>query len=432
MSRGKSGPRLFKPAKRSPESWQAELTITDLSDDGRGVARRNGKAVFVRDALPGERVLARCQRSARRFDEATITTLISASAARIDPRCEHYATCGGCQLQHLDSQAQRQQKDARFAALIQRLGAEKALTAPILGEPWQYRHRLRLHFASQQGEFRLGFRSAQSHQITRVPHCQVVRPALAQALADLYERAECLHPLNAGEVSIAECGDGQVLAQITLEKAPNASVLKALTEQFPLPLHRVGTARRSLWEGAPEGRYPGQDWFFAPGDFTQANPEINQALLAQVRDWLEPGPGDRILDAFAGLGNFSLALAGSGAELIGLELNDTMVERARRNAEDKQGLTFEAADLFAERIALPPSINKLVLDPPRAGAARLCETLAASPVARIVYVSCDPASFERDARLLLEGGYRLTAACWADMFAQTAHMECIARFDRVE
>ena len=427
------GPKLFTPAKADQKPWRDRLDIVDLCDDGRGLARRSGKAVFVRGGLPGEEVDARSERIGGRFDEAIVSGVLKASLHRIEPGCRHYEQCGGCQLQHLGADAQQAHKSRRFSALIERLGVgADAILPPLIAQPWHYRHRLRLHFAKSKGQFALGFRVAKSHRITEVPDCQVLRPALQASLAQLYCDTSALERMHSGMLMLAEAASGSVSAHLVLDRRPSQTAMSDFLANFPLAVSGISVAGQSLWqpEDQPDALYPGQNWRFRPDDFTQVNPDINSAIVEQVCRWLDAKAGDQVMDAFSGLGNFSLALAASGASITGIEQDAQMVARASANAQAWPLVRCVQGDLFSDAFRLPQGISSAVLDPPRAGAAALCRQLAISTVQRIVYVSCDPATLERDAAILLAGGYTLRQARWAEMFPQSYHMESLCLFER--
>lgn len=427
------GPRHFKPEKTTPKGWRDTLDIVDLSDDGRGLARRAGKAVFVSGALTGEQVDARSLRIGGRYDEATTMAVLQRSPERATPQCRHYDDCGGCQLQHLTADAQRTHKSQRFAAAMSRLQRTgHDIHPPIAGQMWHYRHRIRLHFSVNQGEVKLGFRAAKSRRITEVPECQLTLPALSLALQKIYEDKTPLQKLHSGMLMLAEAEGGAVCAHLSLERQPTQTAVVEFVSVFPVPVSGIDYRGETLWtdENLAEGYYPGQRWRFRPDDFSQVNPEVNSAIVDTVCSWLAATKDDRVLDAFSGLGNFAMALAASGAHIRGVELDVGMTARAADNARDLPQLTFTQGDLFSESYPLPADINKLVLDPPRAGAAALCRQLAGSAVERIVYVSCDLATLERDAGILLAGGYTLSRALWADMFPQSYHIETLCLFER--
>ena len=173
---------------------------------------------------------------------------------------------------------------------------------------------------------------------------------------------------------------------------------------------------------------------FAPGDFTQVNPQINQAMVNQALDWLAIEPGEAVLDLFCGVGNFALALARAGASVVGIEGSEEMVARAQENARKNRldAVHFLPADLSKplEMSAAPQRYTAALLDPPRDGADQLVADLAAMGVARILYISCNPATLARDAGILAGKGYTLVRAGIMDMFPQTAHVEAMALFRR--
>lgn len=415
--------RVYKKDKARPQQWQDELTITRLSDDGRGVAKRSGKVVFVERCLPGETVTARSYRTGKRFDDAELIAVTEPSSQRVEPPCRHYNDCGGCQLQHMGITTQREYKTERFAAMLSRLNGPEALP-PIVGEAFGYRHRIRLAF--EKG--RVGLKAARSHAIVPVPECLILRPALAGAMKTLYRDSESFSALFRGEIELVEGQGGQVACALSLTKKPTAAALSRFLASFPLPVSLIVVGDEVLRLEAAELLYPDGDLRFEPSDFTQVNPDVNRQLLAQVGDWLALTQEDWLLDAFSGLGNFSLALAALCSRVLGLESDAEMVARARLSAPAT--VRFEQADLFEPKLSLPEGLNKAVIDPPRAGASALCEKLAAMPLRRIVYVSCDPATLERDAGILMAGGYRLESARWVDMFPQTHHMESVLLFKR--
>lgn len=425
--------RVFKPqnkrAAKPVRKWRETLRVESLADDGRGIARRLGKVVFIDGALPDETVVAEQVAAGKRFDTAVLVDLLEASPERISPVCEHYKACGGCQLQHLSESAQIRWKSDRFAALM--VGGDADLQAPLTDQMLGYRHRLRL-FIDKGG---LGFRQRASHQLIAVPGCRVARPALAQALRQLYENSDWLRYAHAGEIELVEGESGDVAALLRLAKKPTFTVLKKLNGAFPLASLEVTFGDQRLLpetQASPELTYPGSDLRFCAGDFTQVNPVINAQLISQVLDWLAPQPDDVILDGFSGLGNFAIPLARSGARVIGLEIDTAMVRRAAKQASNcgLANLSYRECDLFSSDVLSGIDAHKAVLDPPRAGAKAICEALLGSAISRVVYVSCDPATLDRDLTILRSGGFTIEAARWADMFPHTSHMESLVLLTR--
>ncbi|MDQ2972794.1 MAG: 23S rRNA (uracil(1939)-C(5))-methyltransferase RlmD [Pseudomonadota bacterium] len=427
-----------------------ETDIADLSHDGRGVARVAGKAVFIADALPGERVRARIVRKRRQFDEAQCEEVLQASNDRVAPRCVHYGVCGGCVLQHLSSGAQIIAKQRVLSENFARIGKiePQRWLLPLTAEPWGYRRRARLSVkhVAKKGKTLVGFRERDPRFVAGLTRCEVLHPALGLKLDAL---GALLNSLD-GAASIPQiefaAGDDayalvfrhlHALSQTDLDKLGvfgrehgftillqpdgNDSVhplsLQAVDLHYRLPAYNLGL-------------------HFTPLDFVQVNAGLNAAMIDHTLQLLDPQPGDRVLDLFCGLGNFSLPLARRAGVVCGVEADHGLIERARTNAQ-RNGIAN--AEFIVGDLAHDPrgaswaraEWDKWLLDPPRTGAAALLEHLPGKSVRRVVYVSCHPASLARDAGALVRGyGYRLAAAGVMDMFPHTAHVESIALFER--
>ncbi len=435
-----------------------EATITDLSHDGRGVARREGKAVFVRGALPGERVLAQPTARHRHFDEAGTLQVLEAAPDRVAPRCAHFGHCSGCVLQHLDADRQIQAKQAVLLDNLQRIGhVEPArILAPLTATPWGYRRkgRLSVRYVEKKGRTLVGFREDDPRFVADIQHCHTVVPAIGERIGAI---AQMLDTLD-GKREIAQiefiAGDpgadagAPVVALVLRNLKPltdgDLAILTAFGQQhaFAIYLQPGGVdSVQPLWPTsgvALEFALPDHDLrlAFLPLDFIQVNAGINAKMIARTLELLDVQPGQRILDLFCGLGNFTLPIARRGADVVGVEGDAGLVARARANAQ-RNGIgnaQFFAADLAAP-LAYEPWLGQpfdaVLLDPPRSGAEALLPQLPLKSIDRIVYVSCHPGSLARDAGFLVrERGYTLRAAGVMDMFPHTAHVESIAVFER--
>ncbi|WP_339615569.1 23S rRNA (uracil(1939)-C(5))-methyltransferase RlmD [uncultured Gilvimarinus sp.] len=446
--RGRQRPKTKRQAPAGPP---LELDIIRLSHDGRGIGTHQGKTVFVSGALPGERVIAKLQQEFGRYSEAQVLELLSHSEQRQAPVCVHFGQCGGCQLQHMDAAEQLAAKQQgvldqlrRFANVVPEQMAVP-LTAQVLG--YRARARLGVQF-NKAGKVALGFRRAGDKQLVALSQCPVLQPSLQSVLAPLAAWLERFNVLAVTHVELVatelctlvirlirplahdasealmtladECG-WQVLLQPGSDK-------KALTtvggESVDPRLHYTLTAAPGAKKALTIG--------FHPTDFTQVNPAINQKMVTQVLEWLGLSAGERLWDLFCGVGNFSLPAAQCAAQVIGVEAVEAMVARARENAAANHiaNIEFLAADLsqssidrLVQKAGRPDAI---VLDPPRDGARDICEQLGKLKRARIVYVSCNPATFARDARILVDQGYRLQRFGVMEMFPQTSHLETMA------
>jgi len=435
--------------------------IDDLSHDGRGVAHRDGKAVFVRGGLPGEQVLARQTARHRHFDEASVVAVVQASPDRVEPRCAHFGHCSGCVLQHLDASRQILAKQAVLLDNLRRIGHVQAerLLPPLSASPWGYRRkgRLSVRYVEKKGRTLVGFREDDPRFVADIAHCLTVVPTIGARIGELAAMIDRLD----GKRRIAQIefivGDAPVDDPTYVDGVP-ALVLRHLdvlsdhdrgllvafarTHALAIYLQPGGVdSVQPLWPEAGvalEFALPEHDLrlAFQPLDFIQVNAGMNAKMIASALELLDPQPGQRILDLFCGLGNFTLPIARRVAEVVGVEGDAGLVARARANAQ-RNGI--DNARFFAADLAVPLAgepwlgerYNALLLDPPRSGAQALLPQLPLKKIDRIVYVSCHPGSLARDAGYLVqERGYRLRAAGVMDMFPHTAHVESIALFER--
>jgi 23S rRNA (uracil1939-C5)-methyltransferase len=427
-----------------------EVEITDLSHDGRGVARIDGKTVFVAGALPGERAMVQLSTRHRSFDEAKVEELLTRSAERIEPRCPHFGVCGGCALQHLPAEAQIAAKQRVLAENFERIGKvePKRWLAPLSDQAWGYRRkgRLSVKWVAKKEKVLVGFREDNARFVADLSVCHTLLPEVGMRLAAIGELVNSLEGGRAiAQVEIA-AGDATVaLVFRNLHPLSDGDIAKliAFGQQHDLAiLAQSGgpDTLRPLWpqEIRLSFRIPASDVeiAFKPLDFTQVNAGMNQRMIARAIELLDPKPEDRVLDLFCGLGNFTLPVARLAGQVVGVEGDAGLVARARENAA-ANGLAnteFAAGDLAADQRGAPwatRDYDKVLLDPPRSGAAAILEYLPKKSARRVVYVSCHPGSLARDAGTLVERhGFKLVAAGVMDMFPHTAHVESIALFER--
>ncbi len=436
---------------RTPDT--ATAVIEQLDYDGRGVARVDDKVVFIDGALPGERVRFRYGRRRRRYDTGVALEVITPAPERVaQPPCPHFGTCGGCSLQHLQAPAQVAAKEAVLRAQLRHIGkvAPVEWLAPLTGPAWSYRRRARLgvRLVPKKGGVLVGFRERRHSYITPLTECKTLDVRFARllpALPTLIAGLSC--PERIPQIELA-AGDSEA-ALIFRHLAPlNRDDRERLAEfgarhhmQIHLQPGGPGTVQ-PLWPVSPpllSYRLPEHavEIRFAPTDFTQVNADLNPHLVSQALKLLALEPKDRLADLYCGVGNFTLPAARCVALALGVEGDAGLVRRAAANAEHN-GLTgktrFQQADFEEAGATIPgldAGLDKLLLDPPRSGAMGALKHLASCAPARIVYVSCYPATLARDAEYLVRVlGYRLQAAGVIDMFPQTSHVESMALFLR--
>ncbi|MDR9436925.1 MAG: 23S rRNA (uracil(1939)-C(5))-methyltransferase RlmD [Thiohalophilus sp.] len=427
--------------------------IESMTPEGQGIARIAGKTVFIDGALAGETVEFVYTRSRRNYDEGRVQKVLSASVSRVEPACAHFGLCGGCRLQHVSSEEQIRLKQQTLLDDLTHIGrvTPESVLAPLTGPIWGYRNKARLgvRYVDKKEKVLVGFRERGSHFLAELEQCLILTPELGGRLPELGElvrRLSCYRRLPQIEVA---AGDEQTALVFRH--------LDPLTEADVQWLIDYGRRNNFVIYQQPKGPdsvtllYPEQTTLqytlpefdvtleFLPSDFTQVNSDINRRMVSHALQLLEVTPEDRVLELFCGLGNFSLPLARRAAEVVAVEGESDLIRRARANAE-RNGIDnaqFHVANLFEETAAEPwlkkQTYNKVLLDPPRSGAAQMIPQLAATGAQRIVYVSCNPATLARDAgELVNQHGYRLVSAGIMDMFPHTAHVESIALFVKGE
>jgi 23S rRNA (uracil1939-C5)-methyltransferase len=450
------------------EEW---IAVESLDLEGQGVGHRaDGKVVFIEGALPGERVQVQIARRKNQWEQGHATAWSRESALRVPARCPHFGlhagACGGCKMQHLEAGAQVAVKQRALEdnlAHLGKLSPERVLRA-IEGPAWGYRDRARLsvRFVAKKGEVLIGFHERKSRYIADMRECHVLAADVSALLVPLRRLIERLDQRDRlPQIELAR-GDG-VTALVLRHLEPLSAADRVRLGEFaqvhavqwwlqpagPDSVQPLNPADATLAYRLPEY---GITMPFKPTDFTQVNAGINRVLVDRAVRLLGVQAAERVIDWFCGLGNFTLPLARTASQVLGIEGSATLVQRARDNAalNGLSGRTvFEARNLFeidAEAVVALGSAHRWLIDPPREGAFALAKALAdlhqagleSTPSAtgwtapqRIVYVSCNPATLARDAGLLVhQAGYRCSAAGVVNMFPHTAHVESIAVFDR--
>lgn len=470
--------------KRLQDAPPVPLTITNLAHDGRGVATygddeshnvdKHGKKVFVSFALPHEKVSVKITGSRKSLEEGdAIEVLANPNPERTTPPCPHFGVCGGCSLQHWQPDGQINFKQSVLAELLQHqanIQPEQWL-APLVGDRLGYRTKARMgvRYVEKKNTALVGFRERSSNFLAALNECHVLDPRIGFELENLKQLITTLDARD--HIPQLELAMGEALDDVPDSQKAVAVIVRHMVELGDSDLqklqaffaernwqlylqpkgsdtvHRIDTdnARPSSLTVPPTGglfyRLPEMEitFEFSPLDFTQVNLSVNQKMTQLALDLLDLQPGERVLDLFCGLGNFSLPLVKAVGEtgfVIGVEGSEAMTERAKVNAT-ANGLNhteFYAQDLTQDFSDKPwvGNVDALLIDPPRSGAIEVMQYLDKFDAKRIVYVSCNPITLARDTAVLLEKGYKLTHAGVMDMFCHTGHVESIARFEKVQ
>jgi 23S rRNA (uracil1939-C5)-methyltransferase len=428
--------------------------IESLDQEGRGVTHVEGKAIFVDGALPNEKVRYQSQHIKPSYEVANTIEVINQSNQRVTPKCPHYGICGGCKLQHLDFVAQVAAKQRLLENDFKHIGKVKPVNMlpPLYGPTWGYRHKARLSvkYVDKKQRVLVGFNEKGTRFVSDMNSCEVLVPevsALIQPLQEMIAQLTLRDKIPQIELAV---GEGSVIVLIFRIMAglttEDEALLKAFADKHDvqvwtqtkgpdtiMPFYPLNGAQ--LQYSLPEFNltYP-----FKPNEFTQVNPQINQVMIRRAMQLLQPQFNEKIADFFCGIGNFTLPIARSGAQVLGLEGLANLVERANESASLNHigHVKFGVADLFKmteSSLAELGAFDKWVVDPPRDGAFELVKAITPDVAPkRIVYVSCNPATLARDAGVLVnEKGYQLSAAGVINMFPHTAHVESIALFELI-
>jgi 23S rRNA (uracil1939-C5)-methyltransferase len=428
------------------------LDIESLDQEGRGVGRWQGKAIFVDGALPGERVEFSPYRRKPAYELARPSKILRPAAQRVAPACAHYGVCGGCSLQHFDLRAQVAAKQRTLEDALWHIGRVRPnhVLPPIYGPGWEYRQRARLTVRNvpKKGGVLVGFHERRSSYVADMTTCEVLPRRIARLLPllrELVSKLSVRDRLPQIELACADNIDVLVLRILQPLVGEDEELIRRFADEnqvgIYLQLSGPESARPFYPVPMPEPEYRLPEFdlalSFGPTEFTQVNSAMNRMLVGRAVRLLAPAVGESIADLFCGLGNFSLAMARSGARVLGIEGSAVLVERAARNATRNDlsaRCRFVRADLFKEPVAIlhrEGPFDRLLIDPPRDGAIEVVKALQEPLPVRIVYVSCNPATLARDAAVLVSAqGYELSGAGVVNMFPHTAHVESVAVFDR--
>ena len=413
------------------------VTVNDLDPFGQGVARHQGKALFIPGLLPQEQAEVVLVEDKKQYARAQVKRRLNDSPQRVAPRCPHFGVCGGCQQQHASIELQQQSKRAALSRLMKR-----DVDDIIAAEPWGYRRRARLslNYQPKTQQLQMGFRKANSSEIIDVVQCPVLVPQLEALLPAV---RECLTSLQSqrqlGHVELVQADNGplMVLRHTAALTAADKEKLERFSQTHGLSLYLAPQSEilEHIRGDEPWYTSDGLRLVFSPRDFIQVNDGVNQKMVRTALAWLDIQPQDRVLDLFCGMGNFTLPLAKAAASVVGVEGVPALVAKGRENAalNELQNVTFFHENLEEDVIRqawAKHGFDKILLDPARAGAPGVMAHIIKLAPRRVVYVSCNPATLARDSEALLQAGYRVQRLAMLDMFPHTGHLESIVLFER--
>ena len=410
--------------------------VRDLIPNGDSVVETPNGIVFARGGLIGEQVQVSLDDKPGRIRRGRIVSLTHPSESRVEPPCPYFERCGGCSVMHASVAEQRALYTRFLRDALHKVGIEVEPALHTTEQRLGYRTRARLSFRRAKNSAQLGFHRERSRELIDLERCIVLAPPLERALEQA--RANLLGLLEGeGELSLSLGVEGRAVVVIESAAPQPPALYTACAQWFErgelagIALYAAGASKPALFgdarafsvvsDGAPlEGAIAG---------FSQAHAEINAALVARVRELAE-SEGKRVLELYAGSGNFTVALAGGAASYLAVEQSPAAVEALRKNLTARS-LTAKLVTGDVTASLRGAALDLVVLDPPRTGAPGVLPVLAQRKPRRIVYVSCDPATLARDLAELLPHGYRVSSADAFEMFPQTADFESVIALDRI-
>jgi 23S rRNA (uracil1939-C5)-methyltransferase len=452
---------------KSSDQWQqgnlVEVEIEDLGDRAFGIGRYEGRVVFVPDTVPGDRALVRLVRVKPNYAHGKLQELLGASEQRIRPHCIVADKCGGCQWQHIDYGYQQAAKEKQVREALTRIGGfENPTVAPLLtGKALHYRNKVTYPLGrSSTGNVQAGYYRQGTHQLINLNACPVqdtrLDPFLAEIKQDIQAKGWSIYDETKHQGKLRHLGlrIGQQTGEVLLTLISTSEKLEGLTEQAETWLEKypqlvgvcvnINRDRGNIIFGDQTYCVAGQPYLteiFAglsyqlrPETFFQVNTMAAQKLLEVIGQHLNLEGNETLVDAYCGIGTFTLPLAQTVKQAIGIEVQETSITQAQTNAAINgiENVTFYpgTVETVLPQLQLPPNI--VILDPPRKGCDRaVLDTLLLQQPQQIVYVSCKPATLARDLKYLCESGtYQLNLVQPADFFPQTAHVECAAFLSR--
>ncbi|MFC1524120.1 23S rRNA (uracil(1939)-C(5))-methyltransferase RlmD [Thermodesulfobacteriota bacterium] len=437
------------------------ITIEKIIAGGAGFGHlADGRVVLTPYVLPGEEVSITIVKKHKDYAEARLQEVISPSQHRVTPRCPHFTHCGGCDLQHAETDYQLGIKDAILRELLTRSGLVlpgdpgRVIQPPAASPtPFEYRQRIRLQVDRQTRKW--GYFQTRSHTVEPIEQCPLARPTINATLDRIRTNPhfQALLKQAEGFELIENPGSGRILLLLhslrKLRPADRKHAETVLTEHenlqnilFKAPDQALLKVRDSEADKLLNFVIPASDRLacrldmtLEAGGFCQVNQAQNLNLINMLLEWTEPGSGDRILDLFCGMGNFSLPLATHAQEVLGMDLQRAAIRSAKRNRtlaglENCNFEQFTALDGIQNINRRGETFDIILLDPPRSGCREVIPHLAATQARTIIYISCNPSTLSRDLKELRETGYHLDRIRLVDMFPQTHHMEVITRLVR--
>lgn len=439
------------------------MTVEAFGAQAEGLCRYQGQVVFVPGALPGEEIEALIVKTQKKFAYGKLSKVLKASADRVDPPCPYYPRCGGCDCQHMSYELELSFKRQHVQDLLLRVGGIEIQVPPVLRmeEPWRYRNKTAMPVAMADGRPQAGFYMRRSHRLVPVDRCLIAMPQsdTAAQLVLSWMRDHHITPYDEEShsgilrhivVRVARNGDVMVVLVANADELPHTDALiQQLRDEIPRLKSLCFCVNKKpgnvilpddytvLWgEDRLQDELCGYQFDLSPLSFFQINPFQAEQLYHAALDLADPKDDDLVFDLYCGAGTLSSLFAQRAGKVLGIEIVPQAVKDAEDNAKKNsiENLSFlegAAEELLPELVKQGEKPDILLLDPPRKGAdQKVLEAIGEAAPDEVLYISCDPGTQARDARILCSLGYVVTACQPVDMFPRTADIENILLFER--
>lgn len=447
------------------KNMRLEMTVESFGAQGEGICRHEGMAVFVPRALPGEKILAQIVKVEKRHAFARVVEVIEPSAARVEPPCPHYVQCGGCVCQHMDYASQLAFKRQQVEGVMRHIAGLDIQVNNTIGmdDPWHYRNKTALPVAGESGNPQIGYYAQRSHRVIAIDSCKIAKPEsdAVHGIVHRWMKKYGIAPYNEEKHSglirhvmtrVNRKNESMVVLVINGSSLPkSAELIDMLRKELPglvsvcISVNKargnviLGRTYEVLWgESRLEDTLCGHNFRLSPLSFFQVNPVQTEKLYGTALDFAALTGNELVADVYCGAGTISLMLSKHAKRVIGIEIVPDAVrdaiENAKRNGVENTEFRLGAAeDVLPQLVESGLRPDVIVIDPPRKGCEEsVLKAIATAKPVRVVYVSCNPATQARDAKILCENGYTATACQPVDMFCQTAGVENVMLFVKNE
>lgn len=413
------------------------LLIENINHDGEGIARNKGKVVFIPFTIVGEQVNVEIVEDKKYYSRGILKEIVTKSSHRIEAKCPYYYNCGGCSYQHMAYEMQTSLKQKIVQNTFKRIGGIDFEVKELIGmqKPWNYRNKVTWHLVEEQKSIKMGFYRMRSNILIDIQQCTLLKPVLNEVSHII---REMIHELKIGEKSSIMIRHSNDLNKVMIEFInciPGKNLLKKLSgKAHSIYLQQRGSSKLLFGEKGLTQRTGHSTFILGPHDFFQINPEQNEKLIHLVRQYLDLSGTEKVLDAYCGVGTFSINIARDAFRVLGIDSNLQAINNAINNTllNNIRNCQFIAGSCEHVLVNLKTRFNRIIVDPPRAGLkeAFIRSILSVCPKI-IVYISCNPSTLARDIKQFILNDYKLIDIQPLDMFPQTSNIENIVLLQKI-